>query len=503
MSGARRSRAFALLACLGWLASPAGAAPQGDEAIRRLRSEARQLEQDGQLAGALQKYALLSEQFPESPAAAEALLRMTIGYRELGRDDESEEAAGTLIRTQPRSRHAAGAYTFLGRLQAEHAEDEPDLDEARITLENADLLFPRASYPVQPWRAEAVVLGARVALRLGRDAEAARRLTEVIDFEPRSRWAAEARFELASLLLGQGDWPAAAGLLQEIVDWAGDGDEERALAAQASRRLALVQRLGLRPDAAQERWQRGRLVGAAPERPVAVAAADDGRLAVTDSKNSTVVLGPDEQVVSRWSHQEAQRNSWRGGELIVVTSEAASTFPERHDLQFASPPGEKRPTIRALVAVEAAPFGRWLVLADKPPRAVLYEPERRLHQTLVGGKGSEPVDLAADPRGRLLVLDQRARSVSRFAAGAERGERLISGNWNRAAAMAVDAMGNIYVLDREDGRIEMFDRAGKKLTALGPMLPGGLELRRPADLTVDGAGRLWIADPRLGLVVLE
>jgi hypothetical protein len=49
----------------------------------------------------------------------------------------------------------------------------------------------------------------------------------------------------------------------------------------------------------------------------------------------------------------------------------------------------------------------------------------------------------------------------------------------------------------------MFDRAGNKLAGLGPVLPGGLELQRPSDLTVDGAGRLWIADARLGLVVLE
>ena len=73
----------------------------------------------------------------------------------------------------------------------------------------------------------------------------------------------------------------------------------------------------------------------------------------------------------------------------------------------------------------------------------------------------------------------------------------------KAEALAVGPAGNIYVLDRGAGRIEMFDRAGKRLTAVGPSLPGGLELERPADLTVDLAGRLWIADSRLGLVVLE
>ncbi|MFQ5351263.1 MAG: hypothetical protein ACE5EG_12550, partial [Thermoanaerobaculia bacterium] len=147
--------------------------------------------------------------------------------------------------------------------------------------------------------------------------------------------------------------------------------------------------------------------------------------------------------------------------------------------------------------------GGWLVLADKPARVLLYEPGRRLHRTLVVGKDREPVDLGADRRGRLLVLDRRARTVTRFASGDSRGERLIAGSWERAEAVTVDPAGNIYVLDRGARRIEMFDRHGQRLTGLGPALPGGLELERPADLTVDGAGRIWIADSRLGLVVLE
>ena len=70
-----------------WLAAAAGGARRG--AGRRRRSSAcasrpPQLEQDGDLAGALQKYELLSEQFPEAPAAAEALLRLIAGYRRAG-----------------------------------------------------------------------------------------------------------------------------------------------------------------------------------------------------------------------------------------------------------------------------------------------------------------------------------------------------------------------------------------------------------------------------------
>ncbi len=505
MSAVQRRAVAGALAAACWLTAPVAvpAAPQAEEAIERLRFEASELEKAGDLAGALQKYELLSEQFPEAPAAADALLKLVAGKRELGDDAAAEEAAETLIRNHPRAPQAAGAYALLGQLQADRAGDLADLDAARVTLDNALILFPRAAYPVQPWRAEAAVRGARVALLEGRDAEAAQALADVIDLEPRSAWTAAARLELAGLLLDQGDWSLAGDLLQEVVDAVSEDDDARALAALARSRLGLVHRLGLRPAGGEPRWQGGRVVSAAPERPAAVAARDNGQVAVTGAKGSTVVLDEDGQVVARYSHEDAGRNSWLGEQLAVVTDESAATFPERRSLRFASPPSEKKPTIRPLVAVEAARFGHWLVLAAKPPRVLLYEPERRLHETLVEGKGREPVDIACDRRGRLLVLDGRARSVTRFATGEDRGERLVAGDWDRAEALAVDAVGNIYVLDRGRRTIEVFDRVGKRLEGLGPSLPGGFELERPSDLTVDPAGRIWIADPRLGLVVLE
>jgi hypothetical protein len=503
-AGRRLAAGLSLAIVCGLVAATAAAATTpGEETIHRLLSEAAQLEQDGDLEGALGKFELLSEQFPQDPAAAEALLRLAVGYLELERSEAAEEAATTLIRNHPRRPQAAGAYTLLGRIQAAGAADPAQLEQARETLENAVLLFPRTAYVERPWHAEAAVLGARVAQRLGRDGEAARGLADVIDLEPRSLWTLTARLELAALLLDQGDWREAGDLLQAAVDGAGEGEEEGALKALAESRLAMIHRLWLRPESGQRRWLRGRVIGAAPERPIAVAARSDGRVAVTGGQGSTAVLDAAGQTVSRFSHEAARRNSWFGSELLVATEEAAATFPGRRNLRFASSPSEKKPTVRPLVAVEPAQFGSWLVLAAKPPRVMLYEPGRRLHQILVAGKGREPADLASDRRGRLLVLDQRARSVTRFTAADRNGDRLIAGDWDRAGALAVDAAGNIYVLDRERRRIEVFDPAGRRLTDLGPTLPDGLELQRPADLTVDPAGRIWIADPRLGLVVLD
>ena len=499
-----RLRSAGLAALVAWLPGlVAVAAPQADETIDRLLSEGAQLEEQGDLEGAIEKYALLSEQFPEAPAAAEALLRQIVGNLELERDEAAKAAAEALIDGHALQLQAAGAATLLGRMQAAGATDPEELDEARETLERALSLFSRIAYPDQPWRAEAAVLAAEVALRQGRDAEAAQGLVDVIDLEPDSRWTAAARLELAALLQDQGDWAEAGDLLQQVVDGAGESDAGRALAALARARLALAHRLGLRPATGTDRWRSGRLVGGAPEKPSSVAARADGHVAVVGAKGATAVLDPAGTVVSRVTRDEARRCSWKGDELLVATTESVATHPGRRNLQFAAPLNQKKTTLRPLVAVEAAPFDRWLVLSDKPPRLALYEPQRRLHETLVAGKGQEPVDLASDRRGGLLVLDSKARSVTRFAAGEKEGERLVAGGWDRAEALAVGPAGNIFVLDRGARRVEMFDRAGKRLTAVGPSLPGGLELQRPADLTVDLAGRLWIADSKLGLVVLE
>ncbi len=501
MSVGRRLGAAGLVALCSLLpASPAGG--QDREAIDRLLFEAERRQSDGDVEGALRNYELLSEQFSEAPQAAEALLRMVTGNRALGRPEAAEKAARALVGGHPRSPQAAAAYTHLGELLEAAAQDRAGLEEARAMFEKAVLLFPRASYPELPWRGAGALGGARLALRLGLGGEAARVLVDVIDHEPPSLVSASARLELAGLLLDVDRWQEAAELLQEVAGHAWSGDAERALATLAAGRLELIHRLWLRPAAGEPRWQRARTVGGAPQKPLAVAAHPDGRVAVSGEDGVSVVLAPDGSPAGRWSHEAPERSSWAGEVLLVATREVVAALPEGRGLRFAAPPTEKKPTLMPLRAVEAGDFGRWWVLAGKPERLLLYESERRRSRALIEGKGREPVDVTRDHRGRLLVLDRRERSVSRFTADGERAERLLTGGWRRAEALAADPAGNLYVLDR-DGAIEIFDRRGERLEALGPVLPGGVELRRAQDLSVDGAGRLWIADGRIGLVVVE
>ena len=71
-------------------------------------------------------------------------------------------------------------------------------------------------------------------------------------------------------------------------------------------------------------------------------------------------------------------------------------------------------------------------------------------------------------------------------------------------ANSVARLGRMYVLDRGSRTVLVYDADGQRLDSLGPQLGGGIELRSPVDLAVDGSGRLFIADEKLPFVaVLE
>jgi sugar lactone lactonase YvrE len=112
-------------------------------------------------------------------------------------------------------------------------------------------------------------------------------------------------------------------------------------------------------------------------------------------------------------------------------------------------------------------------------------------------------DLAQDPRGRIYALDQRSGAVMRIDLD-RRWDGIVkqSNAWRKPVAIAVDRLGQIYLLDRGAGTVEVYDTDGSRIDTLGPQLGGGIELRDPEDLAVDGLGRIFIADAKLPFVVV-
>ncbi|MDX1503092.1 MAG: hypothetical protein R3325_12100 [Thermoanaerobaculia bacterium] len=281
---------------------------------------------------------------------------------------------------------------------------------------------------------------------------------DLIEQHPASEEAAPAALALGHRWILDGEWVAGAGLLQQSLELATrSGQEEVARAARS--RLAAVDRLLLRPAAGRERWPSARWLATRQVelgRPVGVAARGDGDLVVVDEGRDQVVriaLG-DGSERARPVRKARRAVFTPEGEVLVIDRDGGAA-------RLGGGPVGWPPTgLRDTVDVAAGPSGGWLGLTAAGQVVRLAD----------DGSGREPVKLDGAPR---------------------------------ATALDVDPLGNLYLLDEDAQRVVVFDRLGERIAVIGPRLPGGLELKRPEDLAVDDSGRLYVADRRQGVAVLE
>lgn len=457
---------------------------------------------EGDVAGALADYERLVEQFPESPQAPEALLRFAEGQAQVGARAATLTAIGRLVTSYPGAPQAAGGLLLEGRIHATRPEGIADLEHARKTLEKIWLLFPRTYFPGLPARSAARVLDGRIALRLGREAEASTSFVEVLEMEPESPWSADAHIGLGRALIHAGEWQAAAESFQDAVAVGRASDESRAL---ARRRLALLERRFLRTATGTRLWRRARsltVTGIEMRRPSGIAVADDGRLLVVDSGTDlALLLAPDGSLDKRWAVRDGHHPSWGRDSVLQVAADDSVQLPGDSPKQFPGPGRER--ALEGIRAIERGPFGEWYVLSSRASGVLAYPSESGSGKTVAGGDG-DPVDLALDTFDRLFVLEKRGRRVIRL--DSKRDEppaTAVNGGWRQAAAVTVDPFGFVHVLDGGSRRVHTYNPSGEEVGAVGPVLPGGIELRKPEDIAAGGDGRLFIADSRAGLIVLE
>lgn len=494
-----RSLFIAALLALG-LGAPVVA--QQDAAAVRLLAEAERLERDGDVDAALREYRLLADRFPGQPAAAEALYSMARALYRQGNVIPAQQTAEELVAGRPRSPWSAAALVLQGRMLAERPGGPDDLDAARAILRRVPLLYGRDDYPRLAWRAEARVLGGEISLDLGEHGEAAAAFLGALEEEPPGAWTPRAHLGLATVLLAGGEWVAAAGELQRAVD---AGELDPATARRAGQRLALLHRLKVRPAAGGAPWVAARSLavpGVALRKPSGVAAAEDGGIAVSDrGADSVIVLDSDGALETRFELTEPGRPWWRDGELFVPSGNAVSLLRDRSSQSFVAPRGKKVEPVKDLTAGRRGRRGQWYLVDRQSRRVLAFVPAGRYLGTLAEG---DPVDVAQDSQGRVYVLDRKAARVERFAVDGSSQGVMVNTAARRPEALEVDALGNLYVLDKDAGRIAVYQPDGQLLATLGPQLPGGVELRSPVDLAVDGAGRVIVADARAeALVVIE
>lgn len=517
---ARPARLAAALLAAGCLAGapawglPLAAArpPQDPEAALRLFADAERLASEGDLQASLRNYELLVQQFPIAELADDALLRVASGRWQLGDRGAAETAIASLKADYARTPGAAGAFVLEGDIRMATSTGAADLQAAREAFRSAVLLYGRADFPQLEWRAPALLRAGEASMMLGEPQAAAAHFVAAIEDEPHSGYTDRARLQLATVLMRSGNWPAAADILQRVVDESVEGAANHALdpevAATARRRLQLIYRLQVRPSLSQPPWQGARQLrfsGPQLDEPVGVDAAG-GRVVIVDPGIPLIaVVEPDGTLSDRVPSSEAYHPWWgRGGQPYIPTRRSVLNLATRERQDFMGPDGSSMKPVEELTAAAHGLHRQWFVLDSNRRQVLMYDDHAAYLSMLSGNDDSEPVDLAVDHLGRLYVLDRRSDSLLRFSAvGADR-TRVLQREWRRPEAVSVDDLGNLYVLDRDARTIEVFDAAGQLLWQLGPQLPGGLELRSPRDISVDGAGRIFVADRDLkAFLVIE
>ena len=236
-----------------------------------------------------------------------------------------------------------------------------------------------------------------------------------------------------------------------------------------------------------------------------MAASADGQLLIADEGTRQVSLvDRDGTIVQRLSLDDLGPPWWDRDTPYALTRRSVSPAVVLQPQTFVVPSGDagnEPKRLEQLAAGARGLFRQWFLLDTDPRRVVVFDDGARYLTTLAGNL-EEPVDLVTDSRGRAYVLDRATNSVMRFDATGSTVDRVVVGTWGRAQALDIDQLGHLYILDRDENQIHVFSPTGEPMLVLGPQLPGGVELRDPRDLAVDGSGRLYIADRGTDTIVI-
>lgn len=418
-------------------------------------------------------------------------------------------AAALPARQETAEREATAAVdTILAAVQTARSADE--LVEAREQLRALVRRFPQSAHPRAAIRGRALVEAAALGRRTGDVATAAGELLRVLEREAQGEWTPRAHFELGELLLGQGDWEEAADHLRLAREgWlrraAADDESPHHLADAALERMTLIHRLILRPLEGQAPWRRSR--PHLPEqagigKPRGIAAGPDGELLVTEP-NRAAILDAAGMPSSARDLRGVVRPIHSAGEgAAVITADGVTRLAGLATVSFTRPQGG---ALDRIVAAHQDGFGNWTVLSRRTAEVLRYDPAGRLLETFRIGTMTQPIDLAVGEDGAIHVLDAGSRSqapsVHRFNADG-RFEESFRAGWKRPVALDVDPFGNRYVLDAGTLQVLVYDPFATPIATIGPILPSAQELRAPEDVAVDARARIFIADSRLGTVLV-
>jgi TolA-binding protein len=483
MSGAS---AWALL-----LALPGAAAAQApDEQARRLLEDGRQYLARGQSKQALDNFNTILSGFAETESADDALLE--IGRHQLEVEADPERARASFeqaAKRYPQSDGAPGAYYYLGWLTLSRAANAADLDDALAQFDRV-----RALYPGSDWVPRAFYASGLVHRRAGRFAEAVDLERRVALEYPASEAAPAAQFQIGHCLALLGEPRLAMEEYQRVrnrfpdSEWAGRALDRIA----ALYRLAGTPTPGFALDAGFSAGSgellkdvRGLLM--TPGRTLWIA---------SDRTKSVLPVDRDGKLGQGVSAEEVRSLSLSPEGDVVVAARGAVRFGVRELKTFAVPDEKGIPEMLERISAAVVTTAQGILVADEKRKRV-YRYDRRFEYLgpFPDARERDVRRMLLDGEGAVVMLDGDEKTVRVYDLTGRLlrsvGGKGASPELRRPADVAVDAALNLYVADEDAPAVLVFSPAGKLLATIRSEA-----MKKPRAVTLDPAGAVLVYDDR-------
>ena len=193
------------------------------------------------------------------------------------------------------------------------------------------------------------------------------------------------------------------------------------------------------------------------------------------------------------------------GDRIYVTEENAPHLVHVYDhsgkqVATLAPPSSTGPThLPTYVAIN--PANQDVYVSDHSTSKIYIYSAQGTYLKTFAPKGNlgawEPLGLAFGPDGTLVATDVEgtgpAHRVVKFSPDGTLVQSMGVTDLSFPNGIAVDQHGNTAVADSNDGRLVIFNPAGKIVASIGHGLGAG-DLGLPRGVALDGAGRLYVVD---------
>ena len=444
---------FLALAAALLLAPQARPQSSPEQQAKSLLEDGRGYFAQGKFKQALDNFNTIVTGFAGTESVDDALLEIGRYQAEVEGDvDKARASFEAVAKRFPQSDSAPGAYHHLGLITLDKARSAAELDDALAQFTRVQRLYAKSDWVPRSLSASGLVH--RKAGRLAEAVEIQRRVT--LEY-PMSDAAAGAHYEVGHCLALLGDARGAMEAFQQLRNQGAQGE----WAARALERITALYRLseGTRPFFSHDgSWSVG--AGDVLKDVDAILMTPARTFWIASNKvKAAVPFDKDGKMGPSLGAEDLRSLALTPKGELIVTSRLAARFGK--DLKsFTVPtnkPGEQEPLERITAA---------LLL----------------------------------PGGDALVADLKRKRVHRFGPKWEYKGPFPDAKEREVTRLALDVEGGIALLDADEKSVRVFDENGKPLRAI-PAKGAGYELKKPADITLDPARNLYLADEESGVLV--